>query len=43
MPTLDGKVRSVLLLQPRNDDYAALVVFFRTHDVLGKTIQGAGA
>jgi hypothetical protein len=41
--TLDGKVRSFLVLQPRNGDYAALVRFFREHDVLGKAVQHAGA
>ena len=41
--TLEGKVRSVLLLQPRNADYAALVAFFKQHDILGLAIREAGA
>ena len=43
MTNLEGKVRSFLILQPRNGDYAALVRFFREHDVLGKAVQHAGA
>jgi hypothetical protein len=39
----EGKVRSFLILQPREGDYAALVRFFREHDVLGKAVQYAGA
>src|SRR5689334_13959409 len=41
--TLEGKVRSVLLLQPRNGDYAALVAFFKQQDILGLSIREAGA
>jgi heme-degrading monooxygenase HmoA len=41
--TLEGTVRSFLILQPRDGDYAALVRFFREHDVLGKAVQHAGA
>jgi hypothetical protein len=40
---IEQKVRSLLVLQPRNGDYAALVEFFRQHDVLGKAIEHAGA
>jgi hypothetical protein len=40
---LEGRVRSFLILQPRHGDYAALVRFFREHDVLGKAVQHAGA
>jgi len=40
---LEGKVRSVLLLQPRNGDYAALIAFFKQHDILGLAIREAGA
>jgi hypothetical protein len=39
----EGRVRSFLILQPRDGDYAALVRFFREHDVLGKAVQYAGA
>ena len=42
MPTLDGKVRSLLVLQPRGGDYAALLDFFRRHDVLGLAVRHAG-
>jgi heme-degrading monooxygenase HmoA len=41
--SLEGKVRSILLLQPRNNDYAALVAFFKQHDILGLAIREAGA
>ncbi len=37
-----GKVRSVLLLQPRNGDYAALVEWFRRNDILGMAMREAG-
>ncbi|HEY3060575.1 MAG TPA: hypothetical protein VGL99_16580 [Chloroflexota bacterium] len=40
---LEGKIRSFLLLQPRNGDYSALVSFFKANDVLGKAIRSAGA
>ena len=40
--TLEGKVRSVLLLQPRGGDYAALLAFFREHDILGLAVREAG-
>ena len=43
MPTLEGKVRSFLVLQPRGDDYVALLDFFRRHDVLGLAVRHAGA
>jgi quinol monooxygenase YgiN len=40
--TLEGRVRSVLLLQPRNGDYAALVSLFKQHDILGLAVREAG-
>jgi heme-degrading monooxygenase HmoA len=40
--TLEGKIRSVLLLQPRGGDYAALLAFFRQHDILGLAVREAG-
>jgi heme-degrading monooxygenase HmoA len=40
--TLEGKVRSVLLLQPRGGNYAALLAFFREHDILGLAVREAG-
>jgi hypothetical protein len=40
--TLEGQTRSVLLLQPRNADYDALVAWFRRHDILGLAIREAG-
>jgi hypothetical protein len=43
MPTLEGKVRSLLVLQPRGGDYVALLEFFRRHDVLGLAVRHAGA
>ena len=39
----EGKVRSILVLQPRGGDYAALVEFFRRKDILGLAIREAGA
>ena len=42
MATLEGKVRSLLVLQPRGGDYAALVDFFRRNDVLGLAVRHAG-
>ena len=39
---LQGKVRSLLLLEPRGGDYDALIEVFRTHDILGKAVQRAG-
>jgi heme-degrading monooxygenase HmoA len=42
MPTLEGKVRSLLVLQPRGGDPAALLDFFRRHDVLGLAVRHAG-
>ena len=39
---LEGRVRSVLLLQPRDNDYAALVALFRQHDILGLAVREAG-
>src|SRR5215471_14824156 len=41
-PALEGLVRSVLLLQPRGGDYAALLAFFREHDILGLAVREAG-
>jgi hypothetical protein len=38
-----GKIRSFLVLQPRNGDYDALVAFFKSNDVLGKAVRLAGA
>ena len=38
-----GKISSFLVLQPRDDDYDALVAFFKANDVLGKAIRYAGA
>jgi heme-degrading monooxygenase HmoA len=35
-------VRSILLLQPRGGDYAALLDFFRRHDILGLAVREAG-
>ena len=35
-------MRSVLLLQPRGDDYTALLDFFREHDILGLAVREAG-
>src|SRR5881409_2357184 len=43
MTSPSGKIRSFLILQPRNDDYAALVAFFEQKDVLGKAMRLAGA
>jgi len=40
--TLEGTFRSVLLLQPRNNDRAALVAWFRQHDILGLAVREAG-
>ena len=39
---LENQVRSLLLLQPRNNDYAALVALFNQHDILGLAIREAG-
>lgn len=39
---LEGKTRSVLLLQPRGNDYGALLDFFRRHDILGLAVGEAG-
>jgi hypothetical protein len=39
---LEGQVRSLLLLQPRDDDYAALVALFKHHDILGLAVREAG-
>ena len=36
-------IRSFLLLEPRNNDYDALVAFFKSNDVLGKAIRHANA
>ena len=43
MMNLQGKIRSLLVLEPRNGDYDALISVFREHDVLGKAIRLAGA
>jgi hypothetical protein len=39
----EGKVRSLLVLEPRGGDYAQLLEFFRRNDVLGLAIREAGA
>ena len=43
MVETEGKVRSLLVLQPRGGDYAALLEFFRSKDILGLAIHEAGA
>jgi heme-degrading monooxygenase HmoA len=43
MQTIEGKIRSFLVLRPRDDDYDALIAFFKANDVLGKAIRYAGA
>lgn len=43
MLNLQGKVRSLLVLEPRNGDYDALISVFREYDILGKAVQLAGA
>jgi heme-degrading monooxygenase HmoA len=40
---LEGKIRSLLVLEPRNGDYGALIAMFRERDVLGKAVKLAGA
>ena len=40
---MEGKIRSFLILQPRDGDYDALVAYFKANDVLGKAIRYAGA
>jgi hypothetical protein len=40
---LERKVRSFLILQPRDGDYARFIQFFRDNDVLGKAVEHAGA
>jgi heme-degrading monooxygenase HmoA len=40
---LQGKIRSLLVLEPRNGDYDALIDAFRSHDILGKAVRLAGA
>jgi heme-degrading monooxygenase HmoA len=40
---MEGRIRSFLLLQPRDDDYDELVAVFKSQDVLGKAIRHAGA
>lgn len=42
METLEGKVRSLLVLQPRGGDAQVLVEFFRRKDVLGLAVREAG-
>jgi heme-degrading monooxygenase HmoA len=39
----EGRVRSILVLQPREGDSAALVEFFKRRDVLGLAVREAGA
>jgi heme-degrading monooxygenase HmoA len=39
----EGRVRSILVLQPRGGDSAALVEFFKRRDVLGLAVREAGA
>ncbi len=43
MSNIEGKIRSFLVMQPRDDDYDALLAFFKSNDVLGKAIRLAGA
>ncbi len=43
MSNLPGKIRSLLVLEPRDGDYDALISVFREHDILGKAVQLAGA
>src|SRR5258708_23214339 len=43
MMNLQGKIRSLLVLEPRHGDYDAFISVFREHDVLGKAIRLAGA
>jgi len=40
---VQGKIRSLLVLEPRNGDYDTLIAVFREHDILGKAVQLAGA
>jgi hypothetical protein len=40
---VEHKIRSVLVLQPRGGDYAALAEFFRLHDILGIAVRDGGA
>src|SRR3981081_1712556 len=40
---LQGKIRSLLVLEPRDGDYDALISVFREQDILGKAVQLAGA
>jgi hypothetical protein len=43
MPSFSSRpVRSVLLLQPRGGDYAALLDFFSEQDILGLAVREAG-
>ena len=43
MANLERKIRSLLVLEPRNGDYAALIDVFREQDILGKAVRLAGA
>jgi hypothetical protein len=40
---LEHKTRSFLIVQPRGDNYDALIQFFRENDILGKALRLAGA
>jgi hypothetical protein len=40
---LQGKIRSLLVLEPRDGDYDALIDVFREHDILGQAVRLAGA
>ena|SRR5439155_18030481 len=40
---VQGKIRSLLVLEPRNGDYDALIELFRGQDILGKAVRLAGA
>jgi hypothetical protein len=39
----EHNIRSVLVLQPRGGDSAALAEFFRQHDILGIAVRDGGA
>jgi heme-degrading monooxygenase HmoA len=40
---VQGKIRSLLVLEPRDGDYDALIDVFHQHDILGKAVRLAGA
>ena len=40
---LEHKTRSFLIVQPRGDNYDALIQFFHENDILGKALRLAGA